>query len=300
VPPPSQGYLTLAGASVAEAAGLGPDPDDPRWAHLLVETWRAVGHDRPDVLFDDADGAGLLHPDRLATAAARVDADRTAPPDVAPGRGTVVPGVARVGDGDTTHLCAMDGDGLGVSLTQSNALDFGSHLVEPTTGVFLHNRGVGFSLLEGHPAEVGPGRRPPHTLSPMLATSGGAVTHLVGAMGGDAQPQIIVQLLARLLHAGQDPATAVAAPRLTLDAPSAGPFRLWWGDDLTVTVEADAPPAWRPALAERGHRVRAIRAFDPVAVGCAQIITAEREDTGGRRLVAASDPRSPEGAALGR
>jgi gamma-glutamyltranspeptidase/glutathione hydrolase len=134
----------------------------------------------------------------------------------------------------------------------------------------------------------------------MLATSGGAVTHLVGAMGGDAQPQIIVQLLARLLHAGQDPATAVAAPRLTLDAPSAGPFRLWWGDDLTVTVEADAPPAWRPALAERGHRVRAIRAFDPVAVGCAQIITAEREDTGGRRLVAASDPRSPEGGALGR
>ena len=34
-----------------------------------------------------------------------------------------------------------------------------------------------------------------------------------GAMGGDAQPQIIVQLLARLLHAGQDPATAIAAAR---------------------------------------------------------------------------------------
>ncbi len=310
VPPPSQGYLTLAGAAVAAAGGLGTDPDDPRWAHLLVESWRAVGHDRPDVLFDGADGDSLLHPGRLAEAVARVDGNRAAPPDVAPGQGTYGPTaagvarvarVARVAEGDTTHLCALDADGLGVSLTQSNALDFGSHLVEPATGVFLHNRGVGFSLVAGHPAEVSPGRRPPHTLSPMLVTApGGALTHLVGAMGGDAQPQIIVQLLARLLHAGQDPATAIAAPRLTLDAPAAGPFRLWWGDDLTVVVEADAPPGWQGGLADHGHRVRAIRAFDPVAVGCAQIITVQQGTEGSRRLVGASDPRSPEGAALGR
>ena len=300
VPPPSQGYLTLAAAFVAEAAGLGTDPDDARWAHLLVESWRAVGHDRPEVLFDGADGAALLDPDRLAAAVARVHAEGMAPPDVATGQGTVVPPVARIAEGDTTHLCAMDADGLGVSLTQSNALDFGSHLIEPTTGIFLHDRGVGFSLIEGHPAELGPGRRPPHTLSPMLATAaGGELTHLVGAMGGDAQPQIISQLLARLLHAGQDPATAVAAPRLTLDAPSAGPFRLWWGDDLRVVVEPDAPPGWLEGLPARGHRTQRIRAFDPVAVGCAQII-AVQADTGARRLVAASDPRSPEGAAIGR
>jgi gamma-glutamyltranspeptidase/glutathione hydrolase len=301
VPPPSQGYLTLAGAAVAEAAGLGAEPDDPRWAHLLVETWRAVGHDRPAVLFDGADGDALLDPERLATAAARVDERSMAPPDIAPGRGSVGPDVARFGDGDTTHLCALDADGLGVSLTQSNALDFGSHLVEPNTGIFLHNRGVGFSLVPGHPAEVGPGRRPPHTLSPMLVTGvGGALSHLVGAMGGDAQPQIIVQLLARLLRTGQDPATAITAPRLALDAPSAGPFRLWWGEDLTVLVEADAPPAWRGGLSGHGHRVQTISAFDPVAVGCAQIIASERGPGGERRLVGASDPRSPSGGAVGR
>ncbi len=307
VPPPSQGYLSLAGAAVAERAGLGTDPDDPRWAHLLVETWRAVGHDRPEVLFDGADGAALLAADRLEWAAERVAAERAAPPDMTAAGGAAgggaadAAGLARVGDGDTTHLCVLDADGLGVSLTQSNALDFGSHLVEPATGVFLHNRGVGFSLVEGHPAEVGPGRRPPHTLSPMLATGAdGELTYLVGAMGGDAQPQIISQLLARLLHAGQDPATAISAARLALDAPSAGPFRLWWGEDLTVLVEANAPAGWRPGLEERGHRVRAISAFDPVAVGCAQIIAVEPEADGGRRMVAASDPRSPEGAAVGR
>jgi len=301
VPAPSQGYLTLAGAVVAESVGLGTDCEDPVWAHLLVEVWRAVGHDRPDVLFDGADGAALLAPARLAAASDRVAADGAAPADVAPGGGTVSPVVARVTDGDTTHLCAMDGDGLGVSLTQSNALDFGSHLVEPATGVFLHNRGVGFSLVEGHPAEVGPGRRPPHTLSPMLVTGqDGVLTHLVGAMGGDAQPQIICQLAARLLHCGQDPATAVAAARLVLDAPAPGPFRLWWGDDLVVLVESDAPAGWRAGLEARGHHVRPIRAFDPVAVGCAQIVAAEPDQTGGRRLVGASDPRSPEGGAIGR
>jgi gamma-glutamyltranspeptidase/glutathione hydrolase len=134
----------------------------------------------------------------------------------------------------------------------------------------------------------------------LVTTPGGALTHLVGAMGGDAQPQIISQLLARLLHAGQDPATAVSAPRLVLDAPAAGPFRLWWGDDLRVLVEADAPATWREGLEARGHEARAIRAFDPVAVGCAQIIEVERDAGDARRLVAASDPRSPDGAAVGR
>jgi gamma-glutamyltranspeptidase/glutathione hydrolase len=301
VPPPSQGYLTLAGAAVAERVGLGADAAAPEWAHLLVEAWRAVGHDRPDVLYDGADGEALLDEERLALAAARVSAARAAPSDVVGGAVDGAPGVARIGDGDTTHLCVCDADGLGVSLTQSNALDFGSHLVEPATGVFLHNRGVGFSLVEGHPAEVRAGVRPPHTLSPMLVTAPeGPLTHLVGAMGGDAQPQILSQLLARLLRSGEDPARAISAPRLTLDARSAGPFRLWWGDDLTVLVEADAPAAWFDGLAARGHRTQAIGAFDPVAVGCAQIIAVEQRAGGERGLVAASDPRSPDGSAVGR
>ena len=307
VPPPSQGYLTVAAARIAEATGLGDDPDDPLWAHLVIESARAAGHDRPAVLFDGTDGPALLAPDRLDAAVARIDRARAAAPDVRPG---TVPGppdgvggaVARVGEGDTTHLCALDAEGLGISLTQSNALDFGSHLIEPSTGIFLQNRGVGFSLVEGHPAELAPGRRPPHTLSPMLATTPhGALTHLVGAMGGDAQPQVILQLLARMLRAGQDPAQAIAAPRLALDAPSAGPFRLWWGEDLTVLVESDAPAGWADGLAARGHNVRAIRAFDPVAVGCAQIITVVRDAAGAAdHQAGASDPRSPEGGAVGR
>jgi gamma-glutamyltranspeptidase/glutathione hydrolase len=255
------------------------------------------------VLYDGADGPALLSEQRLDRARGRVVADMAAPPDVSPDPSA--PGsspVPRIGDGDTTHLCAVDADGLGVSLTQSNALDFGSHLVAGSTGIFLHNRGAGFTLEAGHPAELSAGRRPPHTLSPMLVTAGdGSLSHLLGAMGGDAQPQILLQLLARMLPGGQDPATAVAGARLALEAPSAGPFRLWWGDDLTVRVEAHAPPAWIDGLAGRGHRVQMISPFDPVVVGCAQIISVVRDAEGSpHHYVGAADPRSPEGGTAGR
>jgi gamma-glutamyltranspeptidase/glutathione hydrolase len=309
MPPPSQGYLTLASSWIAEQLGIGTDPSDPLWAHLVVEASRAAGHDRPAVLYDGADSRALLDEDRLAGAAARIDPDRAAPPDVA--AGTVPPpsaasgaGIPRQGDGDTTHLCAIDADGLGISLTQSNALDFGSHVVAGSTGIFLHNRGVGFSLVPGHPAELTPGRRPAHTLSPLLATTpDGALSHVVGAMGGDAQPQIILQVLARMLPGGQDPATALAGARLSLDAPAAGPFRLWWGDDLQVAVEAHAPAGWIDDLRRRGHRVQPISAFDPTVVGCSQVISVVRTGDGDketRHFVGAADPRSPSGGTASR
>jgi gamma-glutamyltranspeptidase/glutathione hydrolase len=287
VPPPSQGYLTLASSFIAEQAGLGVDPSAPVWAHLLIEASRAAGSDRPEVLFDGADGASLLAPERLRELAKQVNGD------VHRARATWV-----AAEGDTTHLCAIDADGLGISLTQSNALDFGCHVVAGSSGVFLHNRGVGFSLVEGHPAELGPGRRPPHTLSPMLATSAGNLTHLAGAMGGDAQPQILAQLLARMLHVGQDPATAISAARFALTAPASREFHLWEGD-LRVSLEAHAPPSWETGLSDLGHEVRLLREFDPTSVGCAQIITVAGEGDG-RHYVGATDPRSPEGHAATR
>ncbi|MGA8723714.1 MAG: gamma-glutamyltransferase [Acidimicrobiales bacterium] len=298
VPAPSQGYLTLASSFIAEHLGLGEDPSDPRWAHLVVEASRAAGHDRPAVLFDGAEGVSLLDPDRLCWVAARVRDHEAAAPDVDVTTGNRRSDAQLVADGDTTHLCAIDAEGLGISLTQSNALDFGSHVVAGSTGVFLHNRGVGFSLVEGHPAELGPGRRPPHTLSPMLVTKDGALTHLAGAMGGDAQPQVLLQLLARMLRAGEDPATAITAGRLSLSAPATEPFRLWWGD-LTVCLESNAPRRWADGLAERGHRIQLLSAFDPTAVGCAQIITVVGEGDD-RHYVGATDPRSPEGHAATR
>ena len=149
VPPPSQGYLNLAGARIADGLDLPDDPDDPLWAHLLSESARWAGYDREAVLFDGA--RGLLDEGRVDARRSSIDPmRRTAPPIASATGGTI-------------HLCVVDGDGMGVSLIQSNAAGWGCRLVVPGTGIFLHNRGIGFSLTPGHPAELAPGaaRRTP-------------------------------------------------------------------------------------------------------------------------------------------
>ena len=50
--------LTLAGAWLAERGGLPGDPDDGAWAVALVAAAMAAGTDRPEVLWDGADGSG--------------------------------------------------------------------------------------------------------------------------------------------------------------------------------------------------------------------------------------------------
>ena len=217
VPPTSQGYLTLAGAWIADGLDLG-DTASGRWAHLLVEAASQAGHDRARELYEGADGQALVDPARLGPRRAAIDPDRAG--------NVAAPATA----GDTTYLCAVDGDGMGVSLINSNASGFGAHLVAGTTGIFLHDRGIGFNLVPGHRAEYAPGRRPPHTLSPALVTStDGSLRGVLGTMGGDSQPQILLQLLARTLGLGPSPGAAIGAPRWVLcsdDDPDAG-FATW-------------------------------------------------------------------------
>lgn len=285
VPPPSQGYLTLAGAWIADGLPLPDDPDDPQWAHLLIEAARQAAFDRIDVLHEHADGPALLDLARLAPRRHAVDADHAA---VLGDRYTT---------GGTIHLCAVDGDRMGVSLIQSNAAGFGAHIVEPTTGIFLQNRGIGFSLVAGHPAEYGPRRRPPHTLSPALVTStDNRLRTVIGTMGGDGQPQVLLQLLARLLHSGQSPATAVAAGRWTLEGPhrrGGGGFDTWAaGGAVAVRLEGNAPSAWADGLRSRGHVVDTTEPFSH-AFGHAHVVHVADD-----HLAGASDPRARGGAAV--
>ncbi|HEX2038653.1 MAG TPA: gamma-glutamyltransferase [Acidimicrobiales bacterium] len=279
VPPPSQGYVTLSSAWIAHGLPVPDDPAEPLWAHLLVEAARQAGYDRPAVLHEHADGRALLAPERLLPRRAAVDPERAA----------VLGGA--YADSGTTYLCAVDEDRMGVSLIQSNASGFGSLLVEPDTGIPLQNRGIGFSLEPGHPAEYGPARRPPHTLAPALVTHpDGRLDAVLGTMGGDAQPQIVLQLLARLLLAGQSPTEAVAAPRWTF----AGSFDTWdAGGAVEVRVEAHAPTAWVEGLASRGHRVEQAQAFSH-PFGHAHVVRVD-----GDVLEGAADPRARCSAAVG-
>jgi gamma-glutamyltranspeptidase len=101
------------------------------------------------------------------------------------------------------------------------------------------------------------------------------------------------------LHAGEDPAAAISAARVVHEAPGAPPFRLWQAPAQSLLMELHAPERWHEGLESRGHRVRVVGAYNPVDVGCSQIISV---DTAGDHLTftGASDPRSPDGDAVGR
>jgi len=266
VPPNSQGYLTLASAWVAEGLWL-YGPGDARWADGLIEAARAARSDRDTLLHEAADGRALLAAPRLAEQRARID----------PARASEL--LRLRGDGGTIGLAAVDPEGMGVALIQSNFNAWGSGLF--AEGIALHSRGAAFSLHEGALTEYGGGRRPPHTLSPLLVCRPDGSLHTVLAtMGGQAQPQILLQLLARRLRRGQTPADALAAGRWTLD-----------GD--AVAVEAHAPTDWFAGLPARGHRLRPRPSWGG-EFGHAHLIAVEDD-----HLAGAADPRTGSGSATG-
>lgn len=283
-PPNSQGYLTLAGAWIVDGLGLPEDADDPLWAHLTIEAARQAAYDRVDVLHELADGAWLVSPERLAPRRSAISTDHAAS----------LPDGYR--NGGTIALCAVDADRMAVSLIQSNASGFGAAIAEPGTGIFLQNRGIGFSLERGHPAEYGPRRRPPHTLSPALVTSADDRLQLVlGTMGGDSQPQILLQLLCRILGSEETIGDAVAAARWVLsNARHEGSFTTWIaGSEILVELEQTTPAGWLEGLQVCGHTVAPQRPYGH-GFGHAQVIACRDG-----YLEGASDPRSLGGAAAG-
>ena len=160
--------------------------------------------------------------------------------------------------GDTIYLCVVDGAGMAVSLNQSLFMAFGSGVVVPGTGVLLHNRGAYHTA-----ATYRPEARPVHTLSPAMALAHGRPRLVFGTMGGEAQVQIHLQLLARILVAGQSADEAIAAPRWTFDRTN-----LLLEDGLALP----APPGMTvarlavPELAGHAHVIRMLP--DGLDAGC--------------------------------
>jgi gamma-glutamyltranspeptidase/glutathione hydrolase len=269
IPPNSQGYLTLATCGIFERTGIA-EPHTSGWVHGLVEAYRSVAWERDDVLSDPrsaVDWRELLDTGRLDRLAAAVD------PSAAGRwpRPTPVPG-------GTAYMCTAGADGQAVSFIQSNFMGIGSGIGAGDTGFFLHNRGAGFNLVEGHRNELGPGRRPLHTLSPSMWTHNGAFHAALGTRGGHQQPQVLAQMAASLFVAGLDPGRAQAQPRWTIDE---------FGPDSpsVLKVESTMPADVVDGLRRRGHAVQVGEALES---GWGPVSTIVASVDGYR---AAADPR---------
>ena len=280
--PNSQGAcMLLAMGMLAADGGAG----EPLWNHLAVEAMKRAIAIR-DERFGDPDfgASGIereLEPARLRALRAGIDPARAS-------------GLALALDGgDTVYLCAVDEDGMAVSLIESLYMNFGSGVVAEGTGVVLHNRGAYFSTGAGHPNAYAAAKRPLHTLSPAMFLRDGKPEVVFGSMGGDSQPQIQVQLLHNLFERGLDVQRALDEPRWVYGRPAiAGRPDIGAAD--TVVVESRLAPDVVAGLERRGHRVAALGPYDN-AMGHANAIVVDRERG---TLAGGGDPRA-DSAALG-
>lgn len=279
IPPNGQGIAALMALGMLDKMDLGHLPvDSVASQHLQIEamklafadTYRWVTDERhmtevtaADLLSDGylSERAKLIRPDRASVF------EHGTPPK-----------------GGTVYLTAADESGCMISLIQSNYMGFGSGVVVPGTGVSLQNRGHGFTLKDGHPNQVAPGKRPFHTIIPGFLTRNGRPQMSFGVMGGNMQPQGHLQTLVRMLVHQQQPQAACDAPRWKV------------GEGLSVDFESTMSRELVNGLKALGHR------FNPTAdtymdFGSGQFIwrlSDDREDG----YVAASDSRR-DGQAVG-
>ena len=250
LPPNGQGLAALIALGILrhrEVAAL----DSAAAAHLEIEAMKIAIRAAFDQIADPAamrrTPAELLDGQSLARAAAGIgDQAASLPPATLPA------------SRDTVYLTAADASGMMVSLIQSNYFGFGSGVVIPGTGIAMQNRGAGFVLAPGHPNQVGPRKRPFHTIIPGFATSAGAPVLSFGVMGGHMQHQGHVQMVRRIFDQGQNPQAASDAPRWHVYP------------DFSLGLERGFSRKAAKDLAARGHRLR----FDDRAhiFGGAQLI----------------------------
>lgn len=279
-PLPSAGWMVLHQAALldgrlADVPLLGPEA-----VTLLAGAARAAFDDRFATVGGDTDTwRQILDAERLAGQRQSL-------------AGPALPGPlhARI-DGDTTSTVCVDAEGRAVSFIHSLAFTFGARITVPGTGIVLGNRlGRGAYLIEGHPNEVAPRRKPLHTLNAWLAADAIGLRHVGNCPGGDGQVQWNMQVISHLVDHDLDPQRAVALPRLTVH-PGSDADTI--GDEPTVRVERGVPADSLAALRVAGHGVTEVpvQTFGPG--GSALAISRD----GAGVLRAGADPRM-EGTAI--
>lgn len=236
MPPNTQGITTLHIIKILEAFNVPRDPLERIPAILAAsrEAYRVRDEELGDPRHMRLTPEELLSEEFIEKL--REKASRGLPG--APGaRGAGV-------EGDTTFFIVADGEGTLVAGIQSLFYHFGSMVTEPVFQVTLNGRAQGFTLREGLPNTLEPGKKPLHTLSALIAERDGEVVAL-GSSGGHFRPQQHALLFTSIAVHGMSVGEAVSAPRA-----------LWppWSD--RIVVDPGFEGAVRPPS---GYRVEAGR-----------------------------------------
>jgi gamma-glutamyltranspeptidase/glutathione hydrolase len=215
LPPNGQGVAALQMLNMLKQVDLAQWPrGSAEVFHYMVEAKRLAFEDvaryYADPDFSDVPLSGLLAEEYGRERFGLIDPERAAT-SFEPGEPLLE------GDGDTTYLTVADGDGMMVSLIQSNYRGMGSGVVPDGLGFMLQDRGELFSLDPGHPNAYAPGKRPFHTIIPAFLMKDGEPLMSFGLMGGAMQPQGHVQIVVNIVDYGMDIQQAGDAARFLHD-----------------------------------------------------------------------------------
>ncbi|MEO1729591.1 MAG: gamma-glutamyltransferase [Pseudomonadota bacterium] len=262
LPPNGQGFAALQMVNILKNVDLAQwERGSPEVIHYITEAKRLAHADVarfyadpdfskfPEELLTDEYGKkrfGLIDPAK-------------ATPEFEPGQIEIADKLE--GEGDTTYMTVVDGDGLMVSLIQSNYRGMGGGMVPTGLGFMFQDRGELFSLDPAHPNAYEPNKRPFHTIIPAFVKKDEKPFMTLGLMGGGMQPQGHVQVLINIADYGMNLQEAGDAARINHDGgrqptePLTGDAR----DPLgTLNVEAGIPAETVAKLEAMGHKVRVV------------------------------------------
>jgi gamma-glutamyltranspeptidase/glutathione hydrolase len=253
LPPNGQGVAALQMLNMLKQVDLAQWPrGSAEVFHYMVEAKRLAFEDvaryYADPDFSDIPLSALLSEQYGRERFALIDPDRAAT-DPGPGEPLLE------GDGDTTYLTVADGDGMMVSLIQSNYRGMGSGLVPDGLGFMLQDRGELFSLDPDHPNAYAPGKRPFHTIIPAFLMKDGAPLMSFGLMGGSMQPQGHVQIVVNIVDYGMDIQQAGDAARF-LHEGGRQPTGVHKDSLGTLYLEPGVSEQTAEQLRAMGHRVQ--------------------------------------------
>lgn len=247
LPPPGQGFAALQMLNLLEVCASAHElslrdlgPANPNYWHFMVEAKKIAYSDllayNADPDFVDIPLDRLLSKSYAAEQCNRIDMNQAAEPATTGGL-----------DGGTIYMSTADRWGNMVSLVHSVFSVYGSGVTVPPYGFILHNRGSGFSLVDGHPNLVAPRKRPFHSIMAGFVTQNNQPLMAFGNMGGSVQPETHAQHMVNMIDHGMNVQMSTDVARFTHNQ-----------NRNTLALEYELYNLVGAALSAKGHDVSAV------------------------------------------
>jgi len=186
-------------------------------------------------------------------------------------------------DASTTHITAVDRDGMMAAMTTTLLSSFGSRFVSPSTGILMNNGIMWFDPRPGRPNSLAPGKRPLCNMCPVILARDGQPWLAAGGSGGRRILAAVTQLLSFVMDFRLDAGTAAHHPRI--DVSGTG----------TISADPRLGPEILAGLRKNGTVAEVEHVAYPINYACPNMII--------RRLDGAfegvSDVMSPSSGAVG-